>query len=135
MALLVCRVDGDIACGALTADLQLSETHVAWTDWPWESYQGARTVENVSEPLLFDRTTYEAQLSAALAMVQAMPYDELADPGKRFLWPWEWGWGHAAPRGLTRGDVEWPGRRPKVRPAPMSHITCTGHMEVDVVVL
>jgi hypothetical protein len=27
-----------------------------------------------------------------LALLQAMPYDELAHRGKRFLWPWEWGW-------------------------------------------
>jgi hypothetical protein len=92
VALLLCRVDGDIACGALTARLEHSEAHVAWTDWLWESYQGALPVERPAAPLVFDRTTYEAQLHSALALVQAMPYDELAHRGKRFLWPWEWGW-------------------------------------------
>jgi hypothetical protein len=92
VALLLCAVDGDIACGALTARLQLSEAHVAWTDWLWESYQGALPVEQLCEPLVFNRALYEAQLHGALAALQAMPYDELAHRGKRFLWPWEWGW-------------------------------------------
>lgn len=92
VALLLCHVDGDIACGALTARLQLSDAHVVWSDWLWESYQGALPVEQFSEPLVFDRVTYEAQLHGALAVVQAMPYDELTHRGKRFLWPWEWGW-------------------------------------------
>lgn len=92
VALLLCRVDGDIACGALTARLELSDAHVAWTDWLWASSQGAPPVEQLSDPFVFDRTTYEAQLHGALAVLQAMPYDELAHRGKRFLWPWEWGW-------------------------------------------
>lgn len=92
VALLLCAVDGDVGCGALTARLRPSETHVVWMDWLWESDHGARPVEQLSDPVLFDRSTYESQLRAAPAMVQAMPYDELAHRGKRFLWPWEWGW-------------------------------------------
>lgn len=92
VALLLCGVDGDTACGALTARLEHSEAHVTWTDWLWESYQGAQPVERPSAPLVFERTRYEAQLHGAVALLRAMPYDELAHRGKRFLWPWEWGW-------------------------------------------
>jgi len=92
VALLLCPIDGDVGCGALTASLRFSEAHVAWTDWLWESDQGAYPVEQFPDPVVFDRTTYKSQLRGALAMVQAMPYDELAHQGRRFLWPWEWGW-------------------------------------------
>lgn len=98
VALLVCPVDGDIACGALTARLQVSQDHVVWTDWLWESDQGALSVEHLSEPAMFDRQDYEKQMRMALATVTALPFDELAHRGKRFLWPWEWGW-RLPPRG------------------------------------
>lgn len=95
-ALLVCRVDGDIACGALTARVHITDAHVGWTDWLWETDRGGSAVENDPGDLLFDRAAYEAELAGALAAVQALPYDELAHRGKRFLWPWEWGWRMAA---------------------------------------
>lgn len=91
-ALLVCRVDGDAACGALTARIQTSHAHVSWTDWLWETDLGGLPVEGYPGDVMFDRTAYEAELAAAFAVVQDMPYDEPAHSGKRFLWPWEWGW-------------------------------------------
>lgn len=92
VGLLLCGLDGDIACGAVTVRVQVSDGHVGWTDWLWESDQDALPVERQPGPLLFDRKAYEAQLSAAFGMVQEMPFDELSHRGKRFLWPWEWGW-------------------------------------------
>lgn len=91
-ALLVCRVDGDIACGAVTARVHITDAHIVWTDWLWETDLGGSPVENDPGDLLFDRAAYEAELAAAVAAVEKMPYDELAHRGKRFLWPWEWGW-------------------------------------------
>jgi len=91
-ALLVCRVDGDIGCGALTARVQLAEAHISWTNWLWETDLGGLPVESGPGDVLFDRTAYEAELAAAFAVVPAMSYDEVAHRGKRFLWPCEWGW-------------------------------------------
>lgn len=91
-ALLVCRVDGDIACGAVTARIHITDAHVGWTDWLWENDFGGSAVENDPGDLLSDRAAYEAELAAAVAALREMPYDELAHRGKRFLWPWEWGW-------------------------------------------
>lgn len=91
-ALLICRVDGDIACGALTARVHISNAQVGWTDWLWETDLGGLPVEIDPGDFLFDRTAYEAELAAAFAAVQKMPYDELSHRGKGLLWPWEWSW-------------------------------------------
>ncbi len=91
--LLVCAVDGDLACGQLTAALDGGAAEVTWSEFRWEDgMSGPRPVEHLDEPLRFDRRQYEAAFADAFERVAAFPYDELAHHGRRFLWPWQWGW-------------------------------------------
>jgi hypothetical protein len=91
--LLLCHVDGDLACGALTAALRVGDAEVSWSDFRWEDgiYE-PRTVEQLDQPITFDRSQYEAAFVDAHGRVDGFPYDELAPHGRRFLWPWQWGW-------------------------------------------
>ena len=91
--LLVCGVCGDLGCGALTAALDVSDAEVSWSEFQWEDGMfDPRPVEQLDEPLSFDRALYEAVFSDAYERVAAFPYDESAHHGRRFLWPWRWGW-------------------------------------------
>lgn len=93
VALLVCAVDGDLGCGQLTAALDLTHATVTWSDFLWEDGMfDPRPVEQLEEPLTFERARYEAAFADAHERVAAFPYDELAHHGRRFLWPWQWGW-------------------------------------------
>lgn len=98
VALLVCVVDGDLGCGALTTALGLGDTEVSWSDFLWEDgIYDPRPVTQLDRPITFDRSQYEAAFVDAYERVAGFPYDELAHHGRRFLWPWQWGW--RAPRG------------------------------------
>ena len=92
VALLLCQVDGDLGCGALTARLDIGARQVSWSDWLWESFQEPMPVPQLRTPLIFDRALYETTLQAANERVSRMPYDQLAHHGRKFLWPWQWGW-------------------------------------------
>lgn len=93
IALLVCVVDGDLGCGQLTAALEVGELEVSWSDFLWENGDFASSpVEHLHQPLVFERAQYETTLADAYQRVAALPYDELAHRGRRFLWPWQWGW-------------------------------------------
>jgi hypothetical protein len=103
VALLVCGVCGDLGCGAVTAQLNLSQDQVSWSNFQWEG--GVDDWEGgVGDPaaidlahggdgrIVFNRAGYEAMLTSAYEQIAAMPYDELEHQGRRFLWPWQWGW-------------------------------------------
>jgi hypothetical protein len=93
IALLVCSVCGDLGCGQLTAALNVSDAEVSWSDFLWEDDHSDPTpVEHLRDPVHFDRSQYEAALTHAPERVAALPYDESAHRGRRFLWPWQWGW-------------------------------------------
>lgn len=62
-----------VGCGA--DRLQHSEERFAWIDWIWESFQGALPVEQISELLAPDRSTYERS-SRRMGLLPARPYDE-----------------------------------------------------------
>ena len=57
---------------------------------------GERDAESASreriEPLVFDRTDYQACLERSVDRLAEMPYDELAHTGRPYLWPRQWGW-------------------------------------------
>lgn len=93
VALLLCHVDGDLACGALTAALRVEDAEVSWSDFLWEDgIYDPRPVDQLDQSITFDRSQYEAAFVDADERVAGFPYDELARHGRRFLWPWQWGW-------------------------------------------
>lgn len=86
-------MDGDLACGALTAALRVDDAEVSWSDFLWEDgLSDPRPVNQLTQPLTFDRRQYEAAFADAYTQVAGSSYDELAHHGRRFLWPWQWGW-------------------------------------------
>ncbi len=91
--LLVCKVDGDIGCGAVTAQLDVTPTEVTWSELRWDDgYDEPTPVTPTIKGFTFDRRQYEAAFADAYERVAAFPYDKLAHQGRRFLWPWQWGW-------------------------------------------
>lgn len=91
--LVVCAMDGDIACGAVTAALSVTAEAVTWTDLRWEDgSQELETPEGLPETMTFDRHQYEQELERAVVRVNALPHDEKEHTLRRFLWPWQWGW-------------------------------------------
>ena len=78
--------------------MHITDAHVGWTDWLWETDLGGSPVENDPGDLLLDRAAYEGELAAAAAAVQEMPYDELAHRGKAIPLALGVGLAHAAPR-------------------------------------
>jgi hypothetical protein len=96
VALLVCRVCGDLGCGTLTARLDVSQDQVSWSEFLWDGGVGDPTSidvgREVDRRIVFNRAGYEAVLTSAYERVAAMPYDELEHQGRGFLWPWQGGW-------------------------------------------
>ena len=91
--ILLCPIDGDLGCGAVTARVSMDEDTVRWSDWALENGFEPRTpIEGFGRSLTFDRESYERTLLGAYGKVATLPYDELAHRGRRFLWPWQWGW-------------------------------------------
>ena len=71
---------------------------MSWSELQWEDCtRDPRPVEELDQPITFDRRQYEAAFVGAGERVAGFPYDELAHHGRRLLWPWQWGW--RMPRG------------------------------------
>ena len=93
VSLFVCGECGDLGCGAVTATLQVESDRITWSQFGWENnYEPAEPIENAPDFLSFAAPHYEAILAGAHERVAALPYDELAHHGRKFLWPWQWGW-------------------------------------------
>lgn len=93
VALLVCGDCGDLGCGAVTASLHVDADSVRWTDFLWENtYSEPSPAVDAPKAITFRRGDYESALRGAYERLAALPYDELAHHGRRFLWPWQWGW-------------------------------------------
>lgn len=93
VAILVCAACGDLGCGAVTALLAVTDTTVTWSAWAVEDSRApAQPIDAFGPSAVFEWRSYKSVLSAAHARVAALPYDELAHRGRRFLWPWQWGW-------------------------------------------
>ncbi len=93
--LLVCGQCGDLACGAVTAALDVGASEVTWSDFRWENgYGDAEPIDSLVEPIRFDRAQYEAELADADRQVAALPEDEplfreRSRRGPHFRWPWQ----------------------------------------------
>ncbi|MFC6006954.1 hypothetical protein ACFQDO_07405 [Angustibacter luteus] len=91
--LFVCGACGDLACGAVTARLQVGTELTTWSQFAWENgYEPPEPIENAPASLAFETAQYEDALAGAIGRLRLLPYDELAHHGRRFLWPWQWGW-------------------------------------------
>lgn len=83
IALLVCIIDGDIGCGAVTAALQLSADTVTWSEVRWENgYEEPSATTGLPESFTFDRRQYEEVLDQAAARMEWLPYDEVEHRGR-----------------------------------------------------
>jgi hypothetical protein len=93
--LLVCGECGDLACGAVTAALDVAEGEVTWSDFRWENgYEEAEAIDSLVDPMRFGRAQYEAQLVEADRQVADLPQDEplfreRSRRGLDFRWPWQ----------------------------------------------
>lgn len=104
-SLLVCAVDGDLGCGALTAALRLTADTVSWRDLAWEDGRSSpRPALGLPETFTFDRVQYERELAQAVARVAELPFDAREHSGRPFLWPLQWGW--RLPRSSDEGGRE-----------------------------
>ena len=91
--ILVCGVCGGLDCGAVTAQVLLSDAQVTWCDWRLENgYEDAKPFDAFVPTMTFERRSYETQLIGSFARLDEFPYHELAHQGRGFLWPWQWGW-------------------------------------------
>lgn len=91
--LVVCAVDGDIGCGAVTASLSLTPETVSWSDFRWEDGREQFEVpEGLPDVLTFERRQYEQQFEQAVGRVGELPYDKVEHTPRGLLWPWQWGW-------------------------------------------
>lgn len=78
-ALLAWVVDRDLGCGELTTALGLGDTEVSWSDFLWEDgIHDPRPVDQLDQPIIFDRNQYEAAFVDACMRVAGFPYDDLA---------------------------------------------------------
>jgi len=91
--LFVCGECGDLGCGAITAALRVGPNRVTWSQLAWENgSEPAEPVGNAPDVLSFDIANYEDVLAGAYKRIAALPYDQLAHQGRKFLWPWQLGW-------------------------------------------
>jgi hypothetical protein len=103
--LLVCGECGDLECGAVTAALDVGQTTTTWADFRWEDGGTPSTSIHVpSERLSFSSRIYLDVVSDAAERVAGLPYDQLANEGRRSRWPWQWGW-RGRLRSLVRPDA------------------------------
>ncbi len=101
IALLVCGGCGDLECGAITASLSVTTDQVSWTEFRWEDGFQPRyePIAAAGPGFTFDRASYDTTFSEAYDRIAALPYNELAHRGRKFLWPWQWGWRLPKPGG------------------------------------
>jgi hypothetical protein len=72
--LLVCAECGDLACGAVTAALEVNASQVIWSDFRWENgYAEPESLRSLSGPVRFDRLQYETELADAGRRVASLP--------------------------------------------------------------
>jgi hypothetical protein len=96
--LLVCRVCGDLGCGAWLARIDVDEDVVRWTGFRWTDWSEGTDADSGTRPatdldvLTFDRHEYEAALADAAERVRALPRSAVGQSGGRRKWPWAWGW-------------------------------------------
>jgi len=92
--LLVCGSCGDLACGALTAKLDVGTNGVTWSEFRWENgYQDPEPIDSLRAPITFDRAQYEAELADAARRVAALPESEprfLERPRRDRRRRWRW---------------------------------------------
>ena len=75
----------------MTADLAVTDATVTWSEWSIENDRTqAQPIKAFGPAAVFERSRYESVLGAAYTRLAALPYDELAHRGRRFLWPWQW---------------------------------------------
>ncbi|RBY86449.1 hypothetical protein [Blastococcus sp. TF02A-30] len=93
--LLVCGSCGDLACGAVTAKLDVGTKEVTWSEFRWENgYEGPEPIDSLPDQVRFDRAQYEAELADAVHRVATLPESEprfLERPrrGRHLRWPWK----------------------------------------------
>jgi hypothetical protein len=93
VSLFVCGQCGDLACGAVTVTLRVKSDGITWSHFAWENGdKPAEPIENAPDSLEFESAHYGDLFAGANARVAALPYDELAHQGRKFLWPGQWGW-------------------------------------------
>ncbi|WP_141137457.1 hypothetical protein [Blastococcus mobilis] len=96
-------MDGDLACGALTAARRVGDAEVSWSDFRWEDgIYDPRPVDRLDQPITFDRSQYEAAFADAYARVASFPYDELASTAAGSSGPGSGGGGCLATDWRTR---------------------------------
>lgn len=89
---MVCGECGDLACGAVTASLQMDSDSVSWRDFLWEDgIAEPCPAAGAPEEITFSRDNYETTLYDAYDRVAALPYDEPTTNERKVLWPWRWG--------------------------------------------
>ncbi|QGF24102.1 hypothetical protein [Raineyella fluvialis] len=73
--LLVCPYDDDLACGWLTAAVDVGEREATWSDFRWENggVGPAEPVRGLPGRLVFERDTYLATLRQARDLVAGLP--------------------------------------------------------------
>lgn len=75
--LLVCGSCGDLACGAVTAKLDVGTSEVTWSEFRWENgHQDPTPFDSLWAPITFDRAQYETELADAAQRVAALPESE-----------------------------------------------------------
>lgn len=77
VALLVCGSCGDLACGAVTAKLDVGTKEVTWSEFRWENgYEDPEPIDSMRAGIIFDRAQYEAELADAAQRVATLPQSE-----------------------------------------------------------
>lgn len=90
--LFVCGECGDLGCGAVTAALDVDADRVTWSQFAWESgYEPSEPVQSAPDSLTFGTADYAKLLAGAYGRVAALPHEDVALQGRKFLWPWQ-GW-------------------------------------------
>ncbi|NTW40220.1 MAG: hypothetical protein HGA44_10100 [Cellulomonadaceae bacterium] len=92
--LYVCPVCGDLGCGAVSALVERSASHVIWRDFGWEVGwdDGEEEIRFVGGPFVFDRRQYDAELREFVDTYDHQraraPVREASPRPPRRRWPW-----------------------------------------------
>jgi hypothetical protein len=88
---LICRVCGDRDCGALLAEITVTDAVVTWANWRWTDHETEpEPIGDVLPVFQFDVTVYGELLRSASSALAAMPYEPPVRG--RVTVPWKWGW-------------------------------------------